>query len=154
MNTASAKVYVVHEPLKRETDPVTRTTGWVRTRDVTIAREYGELRYIYPAGRLSQDPDYLVRTAREKLRDFTSNDYLLLLGDTAAIAIATVIAAQQLEADARHLQLLLWDGRLQCYYPVRPEIWEPDSEEASMLDGVSPPLIRKIFSSHGPRSYP
>lgn len=136
MTAVSAKVYVVHEPLKRETDPITRATDWVRTRDVTIAREFGELRYVYPAGRLSQDPDYLVRTARDKLIEFTADDYLLLMGDTAAIAVASIVAAQQLDSDARHLQLLLWDGRVQRYYPVRPEIWEEDTHEVVALDGA------------------
>jgi len=122
------RVYVVHEPLKRETDPVTGVTDWVRTRDVTVAREFGELAYVFPAGRLAQDSDYLVRTAREKLRDFSGEDYLLLSGDTAAIAIAAIVAGQQLEDDENHLNLLLWDGRLHRYYAMRTEVWQ--AEEA------------------------
>lgn len=126
-SSAPPRVFVVHEPLRRETDPVTKQTDWVRVRDVSAAREFGELRYVYPAGRLTQEETYLVRTAREKLRDFTANDYLLLSGDTAAIAIASLVAAQQLDDNETHLKFLLWDSRLQRYYALCPEVWEADA---------------------------
>ena len=136
-STTQPLVYVVHEPLTRVTDPVTRQTDWVRTRDVSIARKFGELRFVFPAGRLASDEDYLVRTAREKLRDFTSKDYLLLSGDTAAIAIAYHAAAQQLEDDETHIKILLWDKRLEDYYELRPQVWSQDGyEEEDLVNGT------------------
>lgn len=126
MSTSSAErplVYVVHEPLRRETDHVTGQTNWVRIRDVSLAREYGDLRYVYPAGRLTQEEDYLVNIAREKLQDFTENDYLLLSGDTAALAIAYHAAAGIIrDRGMTHLKILLWDNRLQRYYQLTPEV--------------------------------
>lgn len=131
MGTAPSRVFVVHEPLKAEYNERTAQTEWVRTRDVTIAREHGELIYMFPAGRLSADPDYLVETAREKLKDFSVNDYLLLSGDTAAMCISSIVAAQRLGTDADHLQLLLWDGRLKRYFPMRPRLQKKALEQTA-----------------------
>ena len=49
------RVFIIHEPLRKETDD-NGVDRYVRTRDLSPAREHGELHYVYPAGRLSQEP--------------------------------------------------------------------------------------------------
>lgn len=129
------RVFVTHEPQMRVTDPTNNTISWVRSRDLSAAHEYGEMRYVFPAGRLTQDPAYLVATAREKLSDFTSNDFLLLSGDTAAMAICSIIAAQRIEMGENKIRFLLWDKRLANYYIMAPEVWLPDNENTMDEDG-------------------
>ena len=120
------KVFVVHEPLKKQVSSE-GVVEWVRTRDITVAREYGDLVYVYPAGHLTQDPAAMVKVAREKLADFTDQDYLLLSGDTAGMAIASVIAAQQLEGNT--INYLVWDGRQKRYFKLSADVWENAPEE-------------------------
>ena len=121
-------VYVVHEPLKRV---VTAGGGseWVRLHDVTGARSYGHLEYVYPAGRLSPDPELYVKTARARLENFTSNDYLLLSGDITAIAVAAVVAANNLPRGQGKLKMLVWDKRLSEYHVIAPQLWDDEDAE-------------------------
>jgi hypothetical protein len=49
------------------------------------------------------------------LRDFTDQDYLLLIGDPAAMSIAAAIASQYNNGKFRFLK---WDKREMKYYPI------------------------------------
>lgn len=57
----------------------------------------------------------LVEELNRKLATFTSSDYLLLVGDPAAIAICAAIAAQK---TGGALQLLKWDRQERTYYAL------------------------------------
>ena len=127
------RVFIIHEPLRKETDD-NGVDRYVRTRDLSPAREHGELHYVYPAGRLSQEPSYLVKTARQSLATFTSQDFLLLSGDLLAISVASMIAIQCLEDNATTINVLTWDGRFRRYFPTVVEVFE---EETDPLDLVS-----------------
>ena len=125
----AARVFVVHEPLRKVDDPATPDGfRWERVRDLTPALEYGDLVYIFPAGHLSYDQDYLYRTAHDKLSTFTDQDYLLMSGDTLAMAQSAILASQALGDDTRALNMLIWDGRHKRYFS-RP-IWAwPDEAQ-------------------------
>ena len=67
----------------------------MRGRDITDAAEFGDLDILLPAkeqASLSTQPT--VRRMIRKLSKFTDEDYLLLAGDPAGIAIAAALAAQ------------------------------------------------------------
>jgi len=55
----------------------------------------------------------LVAELKIKLASFTENDYLMLVGDPAAIAICAMIAAQKTSGK---LKLLKWDRQERTYY--------------------------------------
>ena len=125
----AARVFVVHEPLKKVLDDSTDGFHWERTRDLTPAREYGDLVYVFPAGHLSYDQDYLDRTARNKLKDFASHDYLLMSGDTLAMAQTAIVASQMLDENVNDLNLLIWDGKRKRYFCQKIRAWAPDTND-------------------------
>jgi len=88
----------------------------LRGRDLSDASQFGELEVLIPAGEgsvLSVQP--LIRRMLRKLTKFTDNDYLLLSGDPAAIAIAASLAAQY---NRGRYQVLKWDRIERRYLPL------------------------------------
>ena len=80
------------------------------------AKKYGDIRILLPANRqimFSSTPT--VRRLRDGLKKFSDEDYLLLIGDPAAIGIATSIAS---ENNRGRFKLLKWDRQEGMYYPV------------------------------------
>ncbi len=134
MSSSSPRVFVVHEPLRKVRDESTEGFHWERVRDLTPAREYGDLVYVFPAGHLSYDQDYLFRTAREKLSTFTDQDYLLMSGDTLAMAQTAIVASQMLDDDVRDLKMLIWDGKRQRYFCQPILAWPEDSDLLDLTD--------------------
>jgi len=57
----------------------------------------------------------MVNRMKRVLRDFTDQDYLLLIGDPAAMSIAAAIASQYNNGKFRFLK---WDKREMKYYPI------------------------------------
>ena len=85
-------------------------------RDITDAAEFGDLDILHPAkeqASLSTQPT--VRRMIRKLSKFTDEDYLLLAGDPAGIAIAAALAAQN---NMGRFKVLKWDRLEKRYYPL------------------------------------
>ena len=92
----------------------------VKGRNVLSAEKYGDLELLLPEGSqivLSAGPT--VRRLTHRLRNFNDDDYLLLIGDPAAIGMATVIAA---EYNRGKIQFLKWDRQEKQYYPIKFDI--------------------------------
>jgi len=107
MNTA--RVFVTHEPHRVE-------AGLVKSLfDLTPAAEYGELQVLMPAGSSLLSTVPMVRTMRDRLRDFSDNDYLLPVGDPASIMAAGAIAA---EMNNGRVKILRWDRTGRRYIVV------------------------------------
>ena len=84
-------------------------------RNLVPAHKYGDLELLLPAKTklmLSTGPE--VNRLKRKLLDFSDDDYLLLMGDPAAIGICCAIAAQK---NGRY-SVLKWDRQHMTYYPV------------------------------------
>jgi hypothetical protein len=114
--------------MRKIIDPTTREVTWERMRDVAAAHEHGDLEYIFPAGRLSQDPNYLMAVARDRLKTFTGADFLLPMGDTLAMIACAVTAAQQLDEDETDLQVLVWDSRYKKYFRHVLPVWKKEDQ--------------------------
>ena len=67
-----------------------------------------------------------VAELREKLRGFGNEDYVLPIGDPAAIAIACMVAS---EVNKGLVKLLKWDRQEMKYYPVQIDL-HPDLARA------------------------
>ena len=66
----------------------------VAGRNILGARKYGDLQVLLPSNvNIVLSPSPTVRRVRESLKNFSSEDFLLLMGDPAAIGIACVIAS-------------------------------------------------------------
>ena len=101
-------VYVIQEiPGTREGRPKINIMG---------AADYGTLKFLLPE--LSQiifSPGPLIFKLRKSLKDFTSEDYLLLTGDPAIIGVACSIVS---DITNGKYKLLKWDKQERKYYPI------------------------------------
>jgi len=95
-------------------------------RNIIAATEFGELEGVLPAGnQIVLSPQPTVRRMVRALRNYTDDDYLLLMGDPAAIGLATAIAAQH---NRGKVNLLKWDRIHNKYYPVKVDILSRETE--------------------------
>lgn len=98
-----SRVFIVHDQTRR--DPL--TGSFERTKDFSSASEYGELIHVLPMGRVP-DPEAMLGIIREKLADYTEDDFLLFTGAPEAIAIAATIAMQ---SSGGRIRWLWWRRR-------------------------------------------
>jgi len=92
----------------------------VAGRNIASARQFGDFQVLLPSNSnimLSSAPS--VRRMKSILQDFKDEDYLLLIGDPAAIGAACAIAAYY---NRGRFKLLKWDRQEGLYYPVEIDI--------------------------------
>ena len=87
--------------------------------NVMSATIFGELKLLLPAGQIALSAGPTVSRLRKGLKDFTNEDYLLLVGDPAAIGIATAVAAT---LNQGKVNLLKWDRQERKYFPISVNI--------------------------------
>ena len=90
--------------------------------NIVGAREYGEVKSLLPE--LSQiifSPGPLIFKLRKLLKDFRSDDYLLLTGDPAIIGVACSIVS---DITNGKYNLLKWDKQERRYYPITINLYE------------------------------
>jgi hypothetical protein len=96
-----AKVFVVQETMRHNVLP---------------AQQFGDLVFLLPPQvQIGFSPGPMVNRMKRVLRDFTDQDYLLLIGDPAAMSIAAAIASQY---NNGKFCFLKWDKREMKYYPI------------------------------------
>jgi hypothetical protein len=86
------------------------------------ASEYGTFKFLLPE--LSQiifSPGPLIFKLRKELKDFTTEDYLLLTGDPAIIGVACSIVSDMTNGN---YNLLKWDKQERKYYPITINLYE------------------------------
>ena len=105
------RVFVVNEPLRR--DPATGQMG--RMMDLHSAEEYGQIVHLLPAGPVPSDMEWLFDQIVNEMEEqqFGFNDYLLPVGDQAAIMMAAIEAARRTNGRFHSLR---WNGHLRRYF--------------------------------------
>ena len=86
------------------------------------ASQYGSFKFLLPE--LSQivfSPGPLIMKLRQGLKDYRSNDYLLLTGDPAIIGVACSIAS---DITNGKYNVLKWDKQERRYYPIAINLYE------------------------------
>ena len=86
------------------------------------ASEYGEFVFLLPE--LSQiifSPGPLIFKLRKALKNFTTEDHLLLTGDPAIIGVACSIVSDMTNGK---YNLLKWDKQERKYYPIQINLYE------------------------------
>ena len=86
------------------------------------AAEYGTFKFLLPE--LSQmifSPGPLIFKLRKGLKDYTTEDFLLLTGDPAIIGVACSIVA---DITSGKFNLLKWDKQERKYYPIHINLFE------------------------------
>ena len=109
------KVYAPQVPSKYDA----ATKLWVPSLNMEPAKVHGELVVMLPpnANRLHINP--LVVALREQMKDFSSEDYLIAVGDPSLIACAACIAARK---TGGLLRVLKWDRQTSTYIPVEAQV--------------------------------
>ena len=107
-------VYVIQE--------ITGTKSGNPKINIMGAAKYGEFKFLLPE--LSQmifSPGPLIFKLRNLLKNFTSEDYLLLTGDPAIIGVACSIVSDMTNGK---YNLLKWDKQERQYYPIEINLYE------------------------------
>jgi len=108
------KVYVIQE--------LPGTTRGVPKFNIMGVQKYGDIVTLLPEfSQIILSPGPLVFKLRKLLKDYTSEDYLLLTGDPAIIGVACSIVADLTNGK---FNLLKWDRQEQTYYPIEIDIYE------------------------------
>jgi len=85
------------------------------------ATQYGQLKVLLPENsQIILSPAYVTTTLKQKLKDYKSNDYLLLTGDPAIIGVACSIVS---DITNGKYKLLKWDKQERRYYPVEIDLY-------------------------------
>ena len=85
------------------------------------ATQFGNLKVLLPENsQIILSPNYVITTLRQKLKDYTIKDYLLLTGDPAIIGVACSIVS---DITNGKYNLLKWDKQERRYYPVEINLY-------------------------------
>ena len=89
-------------------------------RNIRSAEKFGDLKVVLPDNRqivLSSGP--LTFKLKHELKDFNDDDYLLLIGDPAIIALAGAVAS---EMNRGRFKILKWDRNETKYYDIEIDL--------------------------------
>jgi len=89
-------------------------------RNVRSAEKFGDLKIVLPDNRqivLSSGP--LTHKLKKELSTFCDDDYLLLMGDPAIIALAGAIVS---DINNRKFKVLKWDRDEKRYYDIEIDL--------------------------------
>ena len=86
------------------------------------ASKYGTFKFLLPEdSQIIFSPGPLVYKLKSLLKNFKSNDYLLLTGDPAIIGVACSIVSDLTNGK---YNLLKWDKQERTYYPIEINLYE------------------------------
>ena len=86
------------------------------------AATYGKFKFLLPEfSQIIFSPGPLIFKLRKALKDFTTEDYLLLTGDPAIIGVACSIVSDMTNGK---YNLLKWDKQERKYYPIEINLYE------------------------------
>ena len=86
------------------------------------ASQYGKFKFLLPEfSQMIFSPGPLIYKLRKGLKDFTSEDYLLLTGDPAIIGVTCSIVSDMTNGKYK---LLKWDKQERKYYPIEINLYE------------------------------
>ena len=85
------------------------------------ATQFGNLKVLLPENsQIILSPTYVITTLRQKLKEYTIRDYLLLTGDPAIIGVACSIVS---DITNGKYNLPKWDKQERRYYPVEIDLY-------------------------------
>ena len=88
------------------------------------AAKYGKFVFCLPEmSQIIFSPGPLIFKLRKILKDYTTDDYLLLTGDPAIIGVACSIVS---DITNGKYKLLKWDKQERKYYPIEIDLYQKD----------------------------
>ena len=113
-NNYTSTVYVIQE--------ISGTRAGAPKINIMGASHYGQFKFLLPEfSQIIFSPGPLVYKLRQGLKDFTTDDYLLLTGDPAIIGVACSIVS---DITGGKYNLLKWDKQERKYYPIEINLYE------------------------------
>ena len=106
-------VYAVCQPQTKMVD------GRTRNFDLSPALKFGALEILVPHTQSLLAPVITVRNLRDKLRNFSDDDYILPIGDPSLIATVAMVAS---EMNHGKVKFLKWDKYANDYFTVSVDI--------------------------------
>jgi len=114
-------VYVIQE--------VAGTKSGAPKINIMGAAKYGKFEFLLPEfSQIIFSPGPLIFKLRKALKNFTTEDYLLLTGDPAIIGVACSIVSDM--TNGRY-NLLKWDKQERQYYPIEINLYEKGEIDAN-----------------------
>ena len=90
--------------------------------NIVGASEYGEIKFLLPElSQIMWSPGPLIFKLRSLLKNYTPDDYLLLVGDPAIIGVACSIVS---DITNGKYKLIKWDKQERRYYPIEINLYE------------------------------
>ena len=112
----------IHEPTVYVIQEIAGTRDGKPKINVMGASKYGRFRFLLPEmSQMIFSPGPLIFKLRKGLKDFTTEDYLLLTGDPAIIGVACSIVSDMTNGKYK---LLKWDKQERKYYPIEINLYE------------------------------
>lgn len=107
---AQSKVYVVCEP--------THLVNGVErpSMNLTPAREFGEVEILMKSSQSMLAPVPTVRALRDKLRNFSDDDYILPVGDPVLMSTVAMVASEMNHGRVKYLK---WDRIQRAYFVIQ-----------------------------------
>lgn len=110
-----AKVYLTQEI------PTDKETGKPKY-NVMGAAKYGDIKTLLPMySQMILSPGPLIQKLRTLLKDYTSDDYLLLSGDPATIGVICAVVSDMTNGKFKFLK---WDRQEKTYYPIEIDLFK------------------------------
>ena len=107
-------VYVIQE--------VAGTQSGAPKINIMGAAKYGKFEFLLPEfSQIIFSPGPLIFKLRKALKNFTTEDYLLLTGDPAIIGVACSVVSDMTNGK---YNLLKWDKQERQYYPIQINLYE------------------------------
>ena len=107
-------VYVIQE--------VAGTQSGAPKINIMGAAKYGKFEFLLPEfSQIIFSPGPLIFKLRKALKNFTTEDYLLLTGDPAIIGVTCSIVSDMTNGK---YNLLKWDKQERAYYPIEINLYE------------------------------
>lgn len=110
-----SRVFLPQEPMKK-IDGV-----WMPTYDTRKLYDYGDVIVCVPPGRMILSTAPTVMTMKEKLSDFTDEDFIVGIGDPSLLGIICALAANY---NRGKFKMLKWDKEMKRYIPVQVDLFQ------------------------------
>ena len=96
------------------------------------AQKYGTIKVLLKEdSQMIFSPGPIIIQLKKLLKDFTTDDYLLLTGDPAIISVASSVVS---DITNGKYNLLKWDRQERIYYPIRINLYEKgEIDEQALL---------------------
>lgn len=110
-------VFVVQRQMRWDPD---RRELVPRFPEVERALSFGPLEYILSPNDHPYDPELVLGKIHDKMRRFSRDDHLLLIGSPALIGMVTAIAARYSDG---YVNFLIWNGKHSSYDKIESRMF-------------------------------